>query len=97
MCRVAQRDQIRTLLGTVQRHVSRRHPEPPEHARVTGVQPRVLGDAFWQGPLAPEPEGDTLTKLLRQHERRQQGRAALRKLASQHSCRERCAAPLDTH
>ena len=51
----------------------------------------LLGTVARHGPLVPVPTHDALSLLLRGHERRRQGKAALLRLAVQHGCGEACA------
>jgi hypothetical protein len=50
----------------------------------------LLGTVARHGPLVPVPAHDALSHLLRRHERRRQGRAAMQRLAVQHGCGEVC-------
>ena len=50
----------------------------------------LLGTVARHGPLVPVPTHDALGLLLRGHERRRQGKAALLRLAVQHGCGEAC-------
>ena len=51
----------------------------------------LLGTVTRHGPLVPVPAHDALGQLLRRHERRRQGRAAMQRLAMQHGCGEACS------